>query len=266
MIELVFSFFSNYLIEFMGGVLALGLLFRWISYRSSKKDDMYYSTFSRELEQNISDDKDKQHQLGDTKKYLSNILSRSTSRLPKRSLRNSNVPSQKTKPGNEIISLKDFVGGKHGLISSIESESNIFINKTQPNFTELADRIMKQDKHWTTLLGHIPIEGVSRMIDILPGLFIVLGVFGTFIGISMALPEIARIDFNNLEASGIILSNFVTSVTYAMKTSIAGIFFSLILTILNTLFPIKSRRYSTFKKVETSLQTLWGLSTYTLLL
>ena len=50
---------------------------------------------------------------------------------------------------------------------------------------------------------------------------------------------------------------FVLNVTYAMKTSIAGIFFSLILTVLNTLFPIKETRLRVFKKVETSLQMLW---------
>ncbi|MGK0366871.1 MAG: hypothetical protein ACI9QD_000001, partial [Thermoproteota archaeon] len=111
--------------------------------------------------------------------------------------------------------------------------------------------------NWTTIMKHIPIDSVSRMIDITPGLFVVFGVFGTFIGISMALPEIAKIDFNNLEASGVILNKFVLNTTYAMKTSIAGIFFSLILTVLNTLFPIKEKRHWTFKKVESSLEMLW---------
>ena len=116
---------------------------------------------------------------------------------------------------------------------------------------------MSQDPHWTKVMKHFPIDGVSRMIDILPGLFIILGVFGTFIGISMALPEIAKMDFNDMDASGQTLMTFVLSVTYAMKTSIAGIFFSLILTVLNTLSPIKQTRARVFKKVETSLQMLW---------
>jgi hypothetical protein len=149
------------------------------------------------------------------------------------------------------------MSGKQGLMLSIQSESSVFNCKTPPNFTELTHRIMGQDKRWTKLWSYIPIEGVSRMIDILPGLFVVLGVFGTFIGISMALPEIAKIDFNDLEASGVILNKFVLNTTYAMKTSIAGIFFSLVLTVLNTLFPIKDKRNWTFKKFESSLEMLW---------
>jgi hypothetical protein len=116
---------------------------------------------------------------------------------------------------------------------------------------------MEQDSSWTKTLKHLPIEEMSRMIDALPGIFVVLGVFGTFIGISMALPEIANIDFNDLDASAGTLMQFVLKTTYAMKTSIAGIFFSLILTVLNTLFPIKGVRYRIFKKVEAALQMLW---------
>ena len=58
-----------------------------------------------------------------------------------------------------------------------------------------------------------PNENISRLIDILPGLFVVLGIFGTFIGISMALPKIAQMDFNNLEGSGAILTEFVLNVS-----------------------------------------------------
>lgn len=255
--EAVFSFFSNYLIEFMGGMLFLGLAFRWISYRESKKDDLYYSTFSREIEVNINVDKEKNVTWTNSHDYISDLLTRATSRLPSRSLRAGTQTPKKEEQGKKVISLKDFVSGKQGLISSIQAESSVFVNKTQPDFAELTERILQQDKRWTTIWSKIPIDGMSRIIDILPGLFIVFGVFGTFIGISMALPEIARIDFNNLEASGVILSRFVTSVTYAMKTSIAGIFFSVVLTLLNTLFPIKGRRFGIFKKVENALHQLW---------
>jgi hypothetical protein len=257
MIELVFSFFSNYLIEFMGAMLFLGLVFRWISYRESKKDDLYYSTFAREVVININEDRDKKVTWSNPHEYITDLLTRATSRLPSRSLRTGDETKKSSEKGKKVISLKDFVSGKHGLLSSIQSESSVFVNKTQPDFAELTTRILSQDSRWTKIWSHIPIDGMSRIIDIMPGLFIVFGVFGTFIGISMALPEIAKIDFNDLEASGVILSSFVTSVTYAMKTSIAGIFFSVILTLLNTMFPIKGRRFNIFKKVENSLQQLW---------
>lgn len=262
MLELVLSFFSNYLIEFMGGALSLGLVFRFGAYKASKNDNAYYSSFTRELELNVEKDKEEETPVGDVDQYISATLGKVSKRLPERSVRfgspkNESSVDEKADDGKKVLSLRDYVSGKQGLITNIQAESSVFHHQTPPNFTELTHRIMSQDPHWTRIMKHFPIDGVSRMIDILPGLFIVLGVFGTFIGISMALPEIAKIDFNDLDGSAVTLNNFVLSVTYAMKTSIAGIFFSLVLTVLNTLYPIKQTRARVFKKVETSLQMLW---------
>jgi hypothetical protein len=262
MLEVVLSFFSNYLIEFMMGVMSVGLLFRFAAYKSVKNDNAYYSSFTRELELNVEKDKEADVRVGLIDRYLSDVLGRVGKRLPQRSVRFGSSPKEEESntdegAGKKSLSLRDYVSGKQGLITNIQSEASVFHNQTPPNFTELTHRIMTQDPNWTKVMKHFPIDGVSRMIDMLPGIFIVLGVFGTFIGISMALPEIAQIDFNDLEASSENLSNFVLSVTYAMKTSIAGIFFSLILTVLNTLSPIRQTRVRVFKKVETSLQMLW---------
>mgnify|MGYP003682944711 CR=1 FL=1 len=260
MLELVLSFFSTYLIEFMGGALAIGLVFRFAAYRSSKNDNAYYSSFTRELELNVEKDKESGAEVGDIDHYISEIMGRVSKKLPSRSVRfgGSDKTEDKEKDdGKKVLSLRDYVSGKKGLITSIQAESSVFHHQTPPNFPELTRRIMGQDPSWTKVMKHFPIDGVARMIDILPGLFIILGVFGTFIGISMALPEIAKIDFNDLDASADTLMNFVLSVTYAMKTSIAGIFFSLILTVLNTLSPIKEVRFRVFKKLEVSLQMLW---------
>lgn len=259
MIELVLSFFSNYLIEFMGGMLILGLIFRFASYRSSKSDNAYYSSFTREIELNVEKDKEGNKSVGDIDHYISDLLGRVSKKLPNRSVRfgGKNEEKDEAPDGKRVLSLRDYVSGKQGLITNIQAESSVFHHQTPPNFTELTHRIMSQDPDWTNVMKHFKIDGVTRMIDILPGLFIVFGVFGTFIGISMALPEIANIDFNDLDKSADTLMNFVLSVTYAMKTSIAGIFFSLILTVLNTMYPIKETRFRVFKKVEISLQMLW---------
>ncbi|AYF44800.1 MULTISPECIES: hypothetical protein [Halobacteriovorax] len=276
MIELVLGFFGNYLIEFMMGLLCCALVFRYLAYRHSKDDDAYYSRFTRELDACIDDDKQKNIPIDDIDSYMSNLLGRVNAALPDNALRFSNnaniqnrhydgkeamqqreIDKEAQSSDGTSISLNQYIGSKHGLIASIHGESSVFKSTVPPNYTELTDRIMSDDRNWTKLYGHIPIDGASRMIDILPNLFIVFGVFGTFIGIAMALPEIAAIDFNNIEKSSDNLTNFVINVAFSMKTSIAGIFFSLILTFLNTLFPLPEKRFKIFKKVETSMQNLW---------
>jgi len=255
MIEILLSFFGKYLIEIMTVMLVTGLTLRWISYRHSKRDEAYFSHFTRELAMTINHDKARNVHFNDVEDYLNDILGRVNKKLPERNLRE--ITSKRKMREDENVTLKEYVGSKHGLINCIQNESAVFQNKVQPDFGQLTERVMNNDENWSKLFGTISIDGVSRILDVLPTLFIILGVFGTFIGISMALPEIARIDFNNLEASGQTLTQFVINVTFAMKTSIAGIFFSIILTLLNTLVPIEASRIGTFEKVENVLQLLW---------
>lgn len=257
MIEYLLEHFGIYLIEIMSFMLITALVFRWISYRHSKKDEVYFSHFTRELNATIEEDKAKGTKSQDMDLYLNNILGRVHQKLPERNLRKDLKHRGERKKRNGEISLKEYLGSKHAMIASIQNESNVFSSNVPPDFSQLTERVMNEDEHWSKIFGFVPIDGISRTLDILPTLFIILGVFGTFIGISLALPQIARIDFSNLETSGQTLTDFVINVTFAMKTSIAGIFYSITLTLLNTIFPIDATREQTFEKVETSLQTLW---------
>jgi hypothetical protein len=252
---MILNFFSNYLIEVMGGMLIVALIARFQAYRVSKRDKVYFFTLTREILVTIEKEKEQKSKIVNVENYISELMGRVGKKIPNRALRMDKRDQAEKK--ETILSLQDYVGGKSGFLTNIQSEASVFHCQTPPNFTELTHRLLGQDEKWNKLLGPIPIEGVSRMIDILPGLFIVFGVFGTFVGISMALPEIANIDFNNLESSGSTLTKFVLNTTFAMKTSIAGIFFSVILTMLNTFSPIKDVRGRIFKQIETTMHALW---------
>tara|TARA_Y100000590_G_C15748903_1_gene1023300 strand:+ start:39841 stop:40767 length:927 start_codon:yes stop_codon:yes gene_type:complete len=260
---MVFDFFSNYLIEFMGSMLIIGLGFRWASWRSSKREDAYFTGFTSEIEKTILLQKDLTHeQVEDVDKYLAELLETVSEKLPTRSLRNksqskSNQKTAEKMGAQNVVSLREYVKGDQSLFLGIKNESASFKSKFPPNFNELTDRILEKDDNWNKLLNFFPIGPISRLIDILPGLFVVFGIFGTFIGISMALPKIAEMDFNNLEASGAILTQFVLSVTYAMKTSIAGILFSVVMTLLNTIAPVTGMRNRTYKKISNCFENIW---------
>lgn len=259
---LIFDFFSNYLIEFMGSMLIVGLGFRWASWRSSKHEDAYFSTFTSEIEKIIINHKNQNlEHTEDVEKYLDQLLNQVVDKLPTRTVRTresrKNEAMASKLGAKNVVSLRDYVSGERAFFLAIKQESSVFKSKYPPNFNDLAERIMEKEDKWNKLLGFFPIGPISRLIDILPGLFVVLGIFGTFIGISMALPRIAEMDFNNLEGSGAILTQFVLSVTYAMKTSIAGILFSLITTLLNAIAPVRGLRQRTFKKVSQCFENIW---------
>ncbi len=255
MIHLLLDMSNKYLIEFMAFILGMCFVLRWMTYVSSKRNDTYFSTLAREITIAIERDKEENIRIKDIDQYLGKFFNKISDKLPNRSLRFKNDPIENH--GKKVMSMEGYLSGRENFVNILKSEEGVFHLQTQPNFSELTQRILGQDPHWSTMFKKVPIDGVSRLIDIMPGLFVVFGVFGTFVGISMALPEIAQIDFNNIDGSGETLSRFVTNTAYAMETSLAGIVFSVLMTVMNALFPIKDMRFRIHKKVETSLQTLW---------
>jgi hypothetical protein len=245
----------------MTTMLFVGLAFRWLTHRQSVVEDSYFTTFTAEIEKILLVQKEQNHKVDDVEKYLSDLLNQVKDKLPTRTVRDQAASKNKEKAkklgAKNVVSLRDYVKGDHSLFLGINSESGSFKSKFPPNFNDLTHRILDQDDNWNKVFHFFPIGPISRLIDILPGLFVVFGIFGTFIGISMALPEIANIDFNNLEGSGEILMRFVTNVTYAMQTSIAGIMFSLVTTFINTIAPVSSTRKKTFKKVSNCFENIW---------
>ncbi len=176
MIELILSFFGDNLIEVMSSIMSIALILRWISYRHSKRDEGYFSNFTRELVATIDEDKIKNIEIDDVGDYLDDLLGRVNKRLPERNLRKE-LRRDSIKKG-EAISLKEYVGSKHGLIANIQNESPVFKSSVPPNFTQLTDRVMNQDESWAKLWGVIPIDGVPRILDVLATLVIDVGLFG----------------------------------------------------------------------------------------
>ncbi|MBT3584892.1 MAG: hypothetical protein HN509_08290 [Halobacteriovoraceae bacterium] len=261
MLTLILDFASSYLLGIMGVGLGAALIVRYFAYRSSRDDAAFYSTFTREVEKKIGEDGLDDVEIANVDSYLDDLLEHISNQLPKRTVRSFNREVQKKKgeqfKNGKVSSLREYVGGSNSLIHGIQAESTVFKSHHPPSFGEVTDRVMGRDEHWVKLYGLVSIDKISRLIDALPGMFIVIGIFGTFLGISNALPQIANIDFSNIEASSNVLGNFVLEVTFAMKTSIAGILCSLVLSVINTIFPLTKMRDQISIKVENTLENLW---------
>jgi hypothetical protein len=121
----------------------------------------------------------------------------------------------------------------------------------------MADRVLDQDKKWRSILGFLPVDALNRGLDVLPNLFVVGGILGTFIGITTALPLIATIDITKLSEAGPILNKFVAGVAFSMDTSIAGIVFSVIMTLVTALFPLNASRNEVAKNFERAIEFMW---------
>ena len=261
MFEIFMGYVADYLILGMVSLFVFSLAIRFIIYRLSKRDLTYFSTFSKVIERILSQsDVAAGQRLGQVK-FLEYLFDELSSRLPQRSLRFKKTfrdgQTAKTEESDQGQNLKDFLSSNMSILQSFRVEINTLASPHRPNFYELTRRVLGRDPAWTRVYKIVPIDSMSRFLDILPGIFIVLGIFGTFIGITLALPQIADMDLNRLQASDSVLGQFINDIAFAMRSSIAGIFCSMLLTGLNALSPINATREVILEKIELTLENLW---------
>lgn len=255
MFEIIVAIGNN-LIPILGSVLCVALVLKWIAFRSGRRELQFMSHVTGELDKRLESAEHRPlKDPHDIERFVFNILDDVKEALPDRGLRGGN--NYQTSPRHNKQSLTSFASGKMTTIHSIKSQIDIFKSATAPYFPEVTKRILKNNPNWNRLLGFLPIEPIIKLIDILPNLFIVGGIFGTFLGITSALPLISQIDLNNMDAATPILNQFVAQVAFSMQTSIFGIIFSVTLTLLNAMFPISALRSQIFKRLNQSIEGMW---------
>lgn len=133
-------------------------------------------------------------------------------------------------------------------------------SKNKPDFNEIVAYLIKSNPVFKKVYGVAPLETISEVLSVLPNIFVVLGIFGTFIGIMLALPELNGMDLSNLEATKKTMDEFLLKIAFSMNTSILGIILSIGLNIINSIFSsdvIVENIKDTFRN---SLGLLWSES------
>jgi len=129
--------------------------------------------------------------------------------------------------------------------------------KERPRFIEITKNVFDNNVCFKKMMGIIPVQATHDVLNILPGIFIVSGIFGTFLGIMAALPQLGEMKLEDVEGAKIIMDNFLTSIAFAMSTSIIGIIISVCMTFLNTLLDPEKVFLKTVNKYENTMELLW---------
>lgn len=244
--------FAEHLIGIMAFVCGAALCLRVIAHRANKMNQAYFNTFARSVVKHLEEEETNKSRVDDVDIWLENLLNRIKEHLPGRSLR------FKASRGNvRSENLHDYADGTQSVIIAMKQQADALKSPQQPNFAELADRVLNQDTKWRSIFGFLPMDGLNRFLDILPNLFVIAGIFGTFVGITSSLPLIASIDITNLSQASPILNDFVTHVAYSMKASISGIAFSVIITVTTAIFPLNTVRDDVAKNFERAIEFMW---------
>jgi len=132
---------------------------------------------------------------------------------------------------------------------------------------EEKDELVEVSKHalslnpcFTRLFGIFPIGPLNDFLNLLPGLFIVGGIFGTFLGIMKALPELQGMNPSDAEGTKLIMDTFLVKIAFSMSTSTMGILYSVGYTIFNSFVNPEKLFVEVVNRYERNLHQLWRKS------
>ncbi len=130
----------------------------------------------------------------------------------------------------------------------------------QPDFHEISNSVFASNPIFNRVLGIFSMSRTNDVLNILPSIFIIGGIFGTFLGIMKALPELTAMDITNAEASKIVIDNFLIKISFALSTSILGIVLSIIMSFMNTLLSPTNTYVEIVDAFNSASEILWNKS------
>ncbi len=164
---------------------------------------------------------------------------------------------------DQITSISDrvflVVEGARRLIGDTLSQTKYLRKGGQtPRFVDISKFVFESNPVFNRVLGLFPLGMFNDLLNILPGLFVVGGIFGTFLGVMSALPELSHIDMNDVAKTKDVMDKFLLNMAFSMGASSIGIIFSVMLTIINAMLNPEGIYYAMVNKFSSALEFLWN--------
>lgn len=130
-------------------------------------------------------------------------------------------------------------------------------SKETPKLQTITRSTLQHNPCFNKVFGIFPMGAVNDLLSILPGLFIVAGILGTFLGIKGGLVQLGGLDIADVENSKNIMDGFLHEIGFAMTASILGIAFSLALHLINTSWSPERVFNSLVDRFESAMDLVW---------
>jgi hypothetical protein len=130
----------------------------------------------------------------------------------------------------------------------------------KPKLLQISKHTLENNPCFSRVFGVVPIAAMNDVLNLLPGVLIICGIFGTFLGIMQALPELGNMDLTDVEGTKMVMDEFLLKVSFSMSTSIIGIILSVMMSFANTLFSPERLFVKIVDRLENSLDILWNRS------
>lgn len=256
-VKVITEYFIFILPFVMGSVFLVGAFFRCMIWYTVKRHDW----FAREFEKRVSQlmETEKPGEKGAVSFY---VLSKKM--LEKTFYEAFAVRDRlRRRRGDSIMSMGDRIflvkQGCAWLVKDLLKQIK-FLKWTDdtPKLQQITKSTLHHNPCFNRVFGIIPMAALNDLISILPGLFVVAGILGTFVGIAGGLQELGSgMSLQDLENTKNVMDRFLYEISYAMKTSIAGIVFSLAAHLINVIMSPERVYVSLVDRMENSLDLLW---------
>lgn len=258
LVDTLVIFATDMLIPVMGSVFILGVVLRGLIWWTIKRELWFAKEFDKRVRAFLEED-------GHIEKYPS--FYKNVKRLLEKSYYETFEMRSKLKRRNpdHLASFFDRIFLiQHGVAWLVRDTLGqiryLKHDKGHPKFLEVSKSVFQGNPCFTKVFGFIPGAKFNDLLNILPGLFIVGGIFGTFLGIMKALPELSGMDLNDIEGTKLVMDTFLLKISFSMSTSIVGIVLSVAMSLVNTVMSPEKAFVSTIDVFENSLDNLWNQS------
>jgi hypothetical protein len=127
-----------------------------------------------------------------------------------------------------------------------------------PHFVNVTKTVFHKNPCFNRVLGVVSAASLNDVLSLLPSLFVIVGIFGTFIGVMSGLQELNGIDPQDAEKTKMVMDGFVTNIAYSMGASVMGIMCSVLFNLANTIWSPEKAFVSCVDRFENSLILLWN--------
>ena len=160
-------------------------------------------------------------------------------------------------PGDRIFLIQQ---GSAYLVRDTLREIKYLKFEETPPVEDISKTVFGSNPCFTRIFGIIPVAPFNDMLNIIPGLFIVAGIFGTFLGIMQALPELGSMDIRDPESTKLVMDMFLAKIAFSMSTSTVGILLSVTTTVFNNFVSPERLFVRIIHRYQRTLYRLWSRS------
>lgn len=259
-IEFLVVFATDWLLPIMGGAFVVAIGLRALVFYTINRQEWFAVEFQKRLDEYIGSD--------DFKKKGSHAYYHTVKRLLEKTyyeLFEVRSYMKRRKP-DFIMTFTDRVfliqQGSAWFVKDVIKQLKYlpYQKQSHPKIFEISKSTFQRNPCFNKVFGIIPTSVVSDFLNLLPGLFIVMGILGTFLGISQALPDLGAMDLADMEGTKLVMDQFLLKISFSMGTSIMGIVLSFVMSLVNTFMSPNKAFINAVERMENALYMIWNIS------